>query len=70
MDRLIGQAGTDFDPELFVEVQNVHSSERQHHVDLQLSNSDVWLEPAELELQWFGAETGIHPDSVVELLFG
>lgn len=70
MDRLIGQAGTDFDLELFVEVQNVHSSERQHHVDLQLSNSDVWLEPAELELRWFGAETAIHPDSVVELLLG
>lgn len=63
------QAGTDSDPEQSVGAQNVHSSERQHQADLQQSNSDVWLQPAELVFGWVGAEIGIYPGSAVELLF-
>lgn len=48
VDTLTVQAGTDSDPEQLVEVQNVRSSERQHQVDPQQSNSDFWLQPAEL----------------------
>lgn len=61
------QRGTGSDQQQSAGRQKVHSSERQHQADLQQSNSDVWLQPAQLGVLWDGAELDMHPGSVVQL---